>query len=502
MDLQTRSLWEDTADNVPGFPVFEGEQETEIAIVGGGITGLTAALLLSRAGKKVVLLEARRIGMGTTGNSTGNLYATVDDHLSALRQKWNNDVMKEVVNSRTAAIQLIEENVRKYQISCDFHRQPFTLFAENLTREIESFIEDEFEACSEAGLRPQILDDAGLPYPTVKALQIEYQAQFHPLKYVQQLATVTGESCRIFEHSRVTELDEKNGVLQTEKGRLKADHILLATHTPIGSFMIQTLLAPYREFGVAAAVTDASFPGGIFWGLDDPKHSVRSFTGNGQNYVMAIGDKFKTGQHHDSHKYISGLEHYLTSRMPVSNIEYVWGGQQYRPADHLPYIGKHGEHIYFMTGFASDGLTYGTLAAMIVSDQILGKTNPWEDLYKAGRFTPLRSAKNFIAENTDVVVQYLKDMPWNVDHELLSEIQPGEGKVISPDHEKLAVYKDEHHRLHIVSAVCTHMKCIVNWNASEKSWDCPCHGSRFDIDGKVIEGPATKDLPGKKLTND
>lgn len=499
MDLEAKSLWEDTAGEARNFPVFEGEQETDIVVLGGGITGLTAALLLGRAGKNVVLLEARKIGLGTTGNSTGNLYAVVDEHLSVLRQKWNTDVMKAVVDSRKAAIDLIENTIRQYGIDCDFHRQPFTLFTENPTKEIETFMEDEFDALCEAGLKPQMLDDAGLPYPTAKALQIKGQAQFHPLKYVQQLAAVVSENCQVFENSKVIELDEKNRILKTEKGRLKANHILLATHTPIGTFMIQTLLAPYREFGVAAAVNNASFPGGIFWGLDDPKHSVRSFANNGQHYVMAIGDKFKTGQHNDSQKYISGLENYLKERVNVSEITYFWGGQQYRSADSLPYIGKHGEHIYFMTGFASDGLVYGTLAAMIVSDQLLGNSNPWEDIYKAGRFTPVRSAKNFIIENADVIVQYLKDMPWNVDHELFSEIKPGEGKVISPDHEKLAVYKDEDFKLHIVSAVCTHMKCIVNWNQSEKTWDCPCHGSRFDIDGKVIEGPALKDLPSKKL---
>lgn len=501
MDLEAKSLWEDTSGETPVFPVFEGEQEIDIAIVGGGITGLTAALLLGQAGKKVILLEARKIGLGTTGNSTGNLYAVVDEHLSVLQQKWNTDVMKAVVESRTAAIDLIENIIRQHGIDCDFHRQPFTLFAENLTKDIESFLEDEFDALHEAGLKPQMLDDARLPYPTAKALQIKGQAQFHPLKYVQQLAAVVSENCRVYENSRVIELDDKAGILKTEKGQLKANHILLATHTPVGTFMIQTLLAPYREFGVAATVPDASFPGGIFWGLDNPKHSVRSYTSGGQNYVMVIGDKFKTGQHDDSQKYLSGLEHYLMGRVRVSEIKYFWGGQQYRAADNLPYIGKHGDHIYFMTGFASDGLVYGTLAAMIVSDQLLGNPNPWEEIYKAGRFTPVRSAKNFIVENTDVMVQYLKDMPWNVDHTLFSELKPGEGKVISPDHEKLAVYKDADWKLHIVSAVCTHMKCIVNWNQSEKTWDCPCHGSRFDIDGKVIEGPALKDLPAKKISN-
>ncbi|TSJ42070.1 FAD-dependent oxidoreductase [Fluviicola chungangensis] len=498
MDLEARSLWEDTAQVLMEFPVFEGVKDVDIAIIGGGITGLTAAMLLSQAGKNVLLLEAKTIGLGTTGNSTGNLYSVVDEHLSVLRNKWNADVMKAVVSSRAAAVSLIENTINRYAIDCDFHRQPFTLFAEHLTKEVETFIEDEYDALREAGLNPVILDDAGLPYQTKRALQIKDQAQFHPLRYVRQLASMISEKCEIYENSRVTELDEEKGILKTEKGQIKANHILMATHTPVGNYLIQTLLAPYREFGVAAPLNDPVFPGGIYWGLNDPKHSVRSFRNNGQNYVMAIGDRFKTGQHEDTEKYVSGLKSYLTERLPVSDLSYFWGGQQYRSADGLPYIGKHGERVYFMTGFAADGLTYGTLAAMIVSDQILGKSNSWEELYKVGRFTPVRSAKNFIVENIDVAVQYLKDVPWNVDPEFLSEIKPGEGKVISLDHEKVAVYKDPDWRLHIVSAVCTHMKCVVNWNQSEKTWDCPCHGSRFDVDGKVIEGPALQDLPVKK----
>ena len=498
MELRVKSIWEDTSGENAKFPVYEGTKEVDIVVIGGGITGLTAALLLSNAGRNVILLEAKTVGLGTTGNSTGNLYATVDEHLSVIRSKWSPEVMKAVAESRAAAINLIEKNVIKHLMDCDFHRQPFTLFAENLTKDIESFIEEEFDALLEAGLNPQILEDAGLPYKTEKALRIEQQAQFNPLKYVQQLAAVVSENCEIYENSRVIELDDKTGILKTENGEIKANHILLATHTPIGKYMIQTLLAPYREFGIAAAITNPGFPGGIFWGLDDPKHSVRSYRTNGQNYVMVIGDKFKTGQHEDSEKYVSGLQNYLTERLPVSAFTHFWGGQQYRSADGLPYIGKHGDHVYFMTGFASDGLVYGTLAAMIVSDQVLGNLNPWEEIYKAGRFTPVKSAKNFIVENADVMVQYLKDMPWNVDAKLLSEINPGEGKIIKQDHEKWAVYRDENSQVHIVSAVCTHMQCIVNWNKSEKSWDCPCHGSRFDIDGKVIEGPAVTDLAGRK----
>lgn len=502
MDLKAKSLWEDTAETSESFPVFEGELQADVAIVGGGITGLTAALLLSKAGKKVVVLEARAIGLGTTGNSTGNLYSVVDEHLSVLQKKWGTDVTRAVVQSRSEGVNLIEQTIRDYGIACDFHRQPFTLFAEKSTRETESVLEAEFEAYRDAGLNPVLLADAGLPFQTVRALRIEGQAQFHPLNYVRQLARILSKTCSIYENSRVIELDDKTGILKTEKGSVRADRILLATHTPIGLYLVQTLLAPYREFGIAAPLNEGTFPGGIFWGLDEPKHSIRSFQNQGQTDVMVIGDQFKTGQHEDSSAYISGLEQYLNQRLNIAKTTYFWGGQQYRSADGLPYIGKHSDHVYFLTGFASDGLVYGTLAAMIVSDQILGKSNPWEEIYHTGRFTPVKSAKNFLAENTNVAAQYLRDMPWNVDHELISEIQPGEGKVLSIDQEKVAVYKDSNQKVHLVSAVCTHMKCIVNWNETEKSWDCPCHGSRFDITGKVIEGPATKDLPAKKQDPD
>lgn len=499
MSLHSQSIWEGTDQEPHNYPVFEGHKDVDVAIVGGGISGLTAALLLAGAGKEVLVLEALQVGMGTTGNSTGNLYATVDESLSRLRKKWNKDVMKSVATARRAAMSFIEDKVHRYNLDCDFSRQPHVYFAEKTSIAIDDFIKQEHEALEEAGLKARILSDAGLPFATVKALRTAEQAQFHPLKYVRQLARIVSQESKIYENSRVLEVDDKTGILKTARGTVKAAAILLATHTPVGVYTIHSALAPYREFGVAGELAGRDFPGGIFWGLDEPRRSLRRLQHGEKKYVMVIGDKFKTGQHGDTRDYINGEEKFLRDRLGVPNSSFVWGGQQYRPADGLPYIGRHNDKTYFMTGFGTDGLTYGTLAAMIVADTLLGVENPWQKMFAANRFTPLKSARDFIAENADAVIQYFKDVPWNVDAKTLGDIKPGEGRLIEQGQQKWAVYKEESGKVYAVSAVCTHMKCVVNWNQSEKTWDCPCHGSRFNYDGKVMEGPALFDLPGKQI---
>jgi glycine/D-amino acid oxidase-like deaminating enzyme/nitrite reductase/ring-hydroxylating ferredoxin subunit len=496
--MKTKSIWEGTANQIKSYDSLNQDIEAEVVIIGGGITGITAGLLLSQAGKKVVILEAHKIGVGTTGNSTGNLYVTVDENLSGIKSKWNKDVMNSVVRSRTAALDFIEKTTTKFNIDCDFKRTFFSYYAEKLNDEIDEFIKKEYDALKEVGLQAQILENPSFPFEVKKTLSVSNQAQFHPLKYIRGIAEKISDKCHIYEDSKVIEFDEDKGFVKTEKGSVKANYIIMATHTPKGVFAVHTVLGAYREFGVAAELKNSSCPEGIFWGLNSPKHSVRSFKASRSDYVMVIGDKFKTGQHGDSEEHIKGLESYLKDRFDVNTFNYVWGGQHYRAADGIPYIGKHGDRMYLATGFATDGLVYGTLASMIITDQILGKKNPFEDTFKADRFTPLKSAKEFIKENADNLVEYLKDVPWNVDSDTLRGLQPGQAKIIEKDGEKIGVFKDNNGTNHIVSAVCTHMSCIVNWNDSEKSWDCPCHGSRFTSDGEVIEGPAIFSLKKQK----
>jgi glycine/D-amino acid oxidase-like deaminating enzyme/nitrite reductase/ring-hydroxylating ferredoxin subunit len=496
--MKTTSIWKATADKQINFPSLQKDITVDVAIIGGGITGLMAALLLSDAGKKVAVFEALSIGLGTTGYSTGNLYSVVDEHLSKIKNKWSKEVMINVVKSRSQALDLIEQTINKFNIDCNFARQPFHYFAEKLDDYSTEFLNEEHNAAQEAGLSASLTSDVPLNFPVERGLRIENQAQFHPLKFVRGLAEKISDKCMIFENTKIEEIDEKNITLKTSSNTIKANKIIIATHTPKGIFAVQSFMGPYREYGVAGTLKSGNYPEGIFWAVSEgKKHSVRSFNDNGKNYILVIGEKHKTGQEDDSINREQMLEKYLKARYDINTFEYRWGGQHYRSADGLAFIGQSftTDDTYIATGFATDGLVYGTLAAMIIKDHILAKQNEYFDMYNSRRITPMKSAAAFIKENVNEVIQYLKDYPGNTDADEFSEIKKGEGKVIEIEGEKCGAYRDENNQLHVVSAVCTHMKCIVNWNNLEKSWDCPCHGSRFNCKGEVIEGPAISDLP-------
>lgn len=495
----TESLWQGTSGET-SFPKLSAQLGADVAVIGGGITGITAAMLLSKGGKRVVLLEATRVGGGTTGGSTGNLHVLPDQGLHAIREKWGRETAQELVQSRGEALDMVEGIVAEHALDCDFHRRPHYLFpvGEEQTEQILV----EYEAAREAGLPAILAGTVPLPFAVNRVVKMEGQGQFHPLRFVRQLAeAISSERCRIFEDSPVLEIDEKNLVVRTAGGEVHAETIILATHTPKGFNLLQTALGPYREYGIAGRLKSGSFPAGIYWSAEEPSHSIRSFERNGETYLVAIGEKHKTGQHDNSVDYFARVEEFARARFDLGEIEYRWSAQNYRPADSLPYIGRTAasERIHVATGFGTSGLLYGPLAAAIISEGILGRPSRWEPLYRAVRFTPGKGGGTFIKENVDVAVQYVKDYLTSAERETLGDVQPGEGKVAELEGKRVAVYRDGERSWSAVSPVCTHLGCIVHWNRWEKSWDCPCHGSRFRPDGTVIEGPALKPLEKRSL---
>jgi glycine/D-amino acid oxidase-like deaminating enzyme/nitrite reductase/ring-hydroxylating ferredoxin subunit len=495
----TKSIWNEYSGETDYAPLQQ-DITVDTAIIGGGITGAIAARLLARGGRKVALLEARKLGGGTTGHSTGNLYVGVDHTLSVLRSKYGVETLREVLAARNHAAQLIAHSVSEYGLDCDFTRCNWYFYSGD--PQVDADVDRELETAREAGLVMEPADPAELPFACSRAIRLRDQAQFNPRLYVQGLArAINADGCRIYENTPVESITEqRNGIcrVKTAGGTVHAEHVIHATHTPKGIMLVQTMLGPYREYGIACRLR-SGLPGpGIFWGYPrmGEKYSTRRYTRGDEHYLIVVGRPHKVGQLKGNVECLHRLEQFAAEHFPVVEVTHRWGGQHYRPADLLPYIGRTDEdsNILIATGFATDGLVYGALAAGMLADLILGRSNPWAELFDPSRKQPLKAAKNFIKENSNVFVQYLKDIPGLAEAKEFSEVAPGEGRIVEKNMQKLAVYRGHDNRLLVRSAICTHLACIVNWNGAEQTWDCPCHGSRFKPDGSILEGPALQPL--------
>ena len=501
----TSSIWNRTAE-IGEYPTLSGDTSCDVAVIGGGVTGVSTALLLEEKGLDVVLLESLKVGGGTSSHSTGNLYATVDKNLGHLREKYDADAVRTVVTARGAALDRMEEWINRFEIDCDFERRPWYLYA--ASGENNGKIEEEYEHALEVGLPMERAGSDEFPLSITAGVKLPHQAQFNPMRYVQGLArNITSDACRIYECTRVTDVEESEEkvVLKTTGGTVTARFVVHATHIPKGIRLVQTKLSMYREYGIACRADRIDFPEGIFWGYhgeDGKKFSSRLYERNGERYVIVVGEPHRVGQIDDNRECIRNLEAFARDHYGLQDVAFRWGGQHYRPADLLPYIGRESGdgRTFIATGYSTDGLVYGTLAGMLIADQITGDENEWIDLFDADRFAPLKSAAGVIEQGVNTVAQYLKDLPGVDDDEEFGDLSPGEGAVVEKNGEKIAAYRNDRGELRLLSAVCTHMQCIVNWNNAEQTWDCPCHASRFRTDGTVLEGPAFDPLPRVDLS--
>ncbi|MDQ4139364.1 MAG: FAD-dependent oxidoreductase [Bacteroidota bacterium] len=501
--MNTKSIWAGVTDAIT-FTPLQNDLNVDVAIIGGGITGITAAYLLSKAGKRVAVLEAWDIARGSTGFSTGNLYAPVGEHLYKIEQSFDEETMRAVASSRSAAVDFIEQRVNEFNINCHFQRVPWYLFS--TSEDGDSTVEKERDAARRCNLPVSDGVDASFPFAARTVLRIDNQAQFNPLQYTQTLAnSIQNQNCQIFERTKVTKVEKGSPcVVHTDMGKVIAQQVIMATHTPKGVYGVHTAMGPYREYALAVRLKpEANYPtGGIYWEQLLMEHySIRPYADASGNYLLILGEPHKVGQKEHTGEQFQKLEQVISARFPIDAVEYTWSAQNYKPSDKLPFIGPDGanSNVYIATGFAADGLTYGTLAAMIISDQILGQNNPWSKIYDANRFTPVASAAEFAKENINVAFEFIKDYISGSDVEHFADIAVGDGKISELNGDKVAAYRDEQNQLHVVSAICPHMKCVVHFNAMYRTWDCPCHGSRFTIDGDVIEGPAYDPLKRKEV---
>jgi glycine/D-amino acid oxidase-like deaminating enzyme/nitrite reductase/ring-hydroxylating ferredoxin subunit len=498
--MDTSSLWKGTAAKTACLPTLQTDLKVDVVIVGAGITGLTAAMLLVQAGKRVAVLDAYKAGDASTGNSTGNLYATVDLGLHTIEEQHGLETMRRVVESRAAAIDLIEATVKRLNLECGFQRVPWHLLALDTDHVAE--VEKEALAAMRARLRTDLRDDAPLPVDAIKTLRVEEQAQFQPLAYVRQLAQhIGGEDCLIFENTRVTAIEDEPAVVHTTHGKIQCQQIVIATHTPIGIHLVQSQLEVVREYGIAAPLHDTMPEPGVYWCIGRERHSVRTWTEHGRTWLVVIGSAHALGGQEVGEERFQKLELFARDHWPIGPVEYRWSAQRYRAKDKLPYIGRNvdAQNTYIATGFSGDGLTYGTLAGMMLADEILGRGTPWRDLYAVDRLAKDKRPDGFEKESTGPAQPGAAPALDAAAMNGLDDLAPCQGRRIEVAGQPVAVYRGQDGQLTAVAGKCSHMGCEINWNGAETSWDCDCHGSRFAPDGRVLEGPALAPLQAAKM---
>lgn len=494
--MDTLSLWRGTAAPT-GYAMLSGDVSCDVLIIGGGITGVTLADLLAEqktANKpKVVLLEADEIGSGTTGNSTGNVYENLSVGLREVVSRWGEEVARQVVAERRTAVAFIEERCRLLG-DVGFRRAPVVQWADAASNEA---MQKEYDAMRAAGcaVRKESAVPSPLPPAQGDVLVLPDQAQLQPQAYVVALARRAAEAgAAIHEHSRVIEVDTKARRAVTASGSVTAREIVFATHSPKGIHLVHTEMPVHREYAIAFEWDGNASPGpGTFWYQGGESLSVRTLETGGRQYLVCAGQEHKVGVHNAKASLLA-LETLAKRYVGEHKITHVWSAQNYRGADYLPYIGRNHSGCFVATGFGTDGLTWGTVAARLIAAELLGHEASFADLVKPGRVSLVKGAKSILEENVFVVKQLVKDYLTGRQNEKLASLAPGDSAIVDAEGETFAAYRAPDGELFAVSNVCTHAGCKVHWNSVETSWDCPCHGSRFRPDGTVIEGPALHPL--------
>jgi glycine/D-amino acid oxidase-like deaminating enzyme/nitrite reductase/ring-hydroxylating ferredoxin subunit len=505
-DGPTVSVWMKTAPKTESYPALAENTSADVCVIGAGIAGMTTAYLLAREGKSVVVLDDGPIGGGMTERTTAHLSNAIDDRIYEIERLHGERGAQLATGSHTAAIDRIETIAAEERIDCDFERLDGYLFVP--PGESKKVLERELAAAHRAGLTEvAMVERAPIDsFDTGWCLRFPHLGQIHPMKYLAGLAVAVREKRgRIFTGTHAAEVEGgENARVRTSGGYdVIAGDIVVATNTPINDIVtIHTKQAPYTSYVIGARIPAGTVTTALYWDTVDPYHYVRlqrvsAESGGRYDLLIVGGEDHKTGQADDGRQRHAALEAWARLRFPmIEEVEFRWSGQVMEPVDGLAFIGRNPgspRNVFIATGDSGMGMTHGTIAGMLITDLIMGRPSPWAELYDPSRKT-LRSLFTYVGENINVARQYVADYVSGGEVDSPEKIAPGEGAVIRRGLTKMAVYRDEQGTLHRRSAFCRHLGCIVQWNSLEKTWDCPCHGSRFDRYGEVINGPANSDL--------
>ena len=499
---RSESIWTASAD-LPVFPPLSADLRVDVCIVGGGIAGLNIAYLLTRAGKSVVVLEDGILASGMTSMTTAHLTCVLDERYHDLERMHGEEGARLAAESHTTAINRIETIVASEGIDCDFERLNGYLFL--APDEDDDVLVRELAAAQRAGIDAAIVSRAPLPsLETGRCLLFPNQAQFHPLRYLSGLSrAIARDGGRIFTMTHAESIEGGRPAQVTAGGHvITADSIVVATHSPVNDLVaIHTKQTAYMTYVIGARVPRGAVMRALYWDTGFPYHYARVQTdpaqGDDSEILIVGGEDHRTGQSDDTTVHHERLEHWARSRFPfIQEIAYTWSGQVMQSVDGLAFIGRNPldkENVYVVTGDSGTGMTYATIAAILITDLIEGRSNPWETLYDPSRKS-LRAAPTYAKEAVRMAAQYA-DWVAPGDVKSADDVAPDSGAVLKEGLSPVAVYREPDGTLHKLSAVCVHLGCIVRWNATERTWDCPCHGSRYDRFGTVINGPANSNLP-------
>ena len=502
-------IWIDTSPET-GYEPLDGGLDVDVAVVGGGIAGVTTAAKLTDRGESVALLERDRILTGVTGHTTAkltSLHGLVYDHLV---DHFGEEQARHYAAANEAAIDDVEETASSLDLDCDFERAPaYTYLSTEESgserRRHRKHIRAEVDAAHRLGLPASFVEETDLPYDVDSAVRFDDQAHFHPRNYLLGLARQIPENGgHVFEETTVQSVSGgRSCSVETNRGTVTADAVVVATHFPIHDHAFYfARLRPKRSYVVAARLNDEAPEGMYYEPFSSSYVSVRPRPAGEESMVLVGGQNHRTGHGHDVTERYEKLEAAARERFDVDAIEYRWSTQDYASVDRVPFVGPlapQSRNVYVATGFGGWGMTNGTAAGTLLADLITGRDNPWADVYHPTRLRLDASAKELVSHNKHAAKHYAKDYTGERPRLDLAALDRGEANVFEERDDPVAVYRDDDGEVHAVSAVCSHMGCLVSWNDGERSWDCPCHGSRFDVDGTVLDTPAIDGLDAVDL---
>jgi glycine/D-amino acid oxidase-like deaminating enzyme/nitrite reductase/ring-hydroxylating ferredoxin subunit len=475
----------------PPQPALEGDITVQALVVGAGITGLTTARLLLESGVTVAVIDSGPVSGGVTGSTTAKVTALQSTMYSNLSKTWGSDVASAYAQANLEGLEMIRRRVTEEQIDCDFADAPALTYATSTAgaRRVVA----EVEAAREAGLAAYQTTDSELPFPIRAAARLDGQASFHPTRYCSGLLrAIVAHGGAVFERTRALAMDAGSGTVTTDRGSVRAEMVFIASHVPF----VNTGLYPARmsvSRSYAVAFRSNQVVEGMHISVEEP---IRSIRGTGDGYTIVGGENHPAGSPIDTEQCYRSLESWSRERFDAGPIEHRWSAQDYRSADGLPFVGPMGSsgRVFLATGYAKWGMTNGTIAARIMTDLALGRDNPWAQLFDSRRIAPRRAGLGLVRISARTVKNLVTERLLPSGAPEAGVLGRGEGGIVSVGGRRAAAFRDEEGTLHAVSAVCTHLGCQVEFNPAERTWDCPCHGSRFGVDGQVVHGPAVADL--------